>query len=217
MVFRRSILLKLYRRLHKAYGPQSWWPARGDLEVIVGAVLTQNTSWTNVEYAIRNLRRERRLSLPAIHGLAHEELAQLIRPAGYFNVKARRLKNVCEWLAGSGGLAGARKRSTEVLRTELLGVNGVGPETADSILLYAFRRPVFVIDAYTRRLFVRLGLIAGEEPYESLRAAFESALDRDPALFNEYHALIVRHEKEKCAGTPACRHCKVEGPVRSKT
>ncbi|MBI2993789.1 MAG: endonuclease [Gammaproteobacteria bacterium] len=209
-MFQRCILLGLYHRLYTAYGPQSWWPARSDFEVIVGAVLTQNTAWTNVEYAIRNLRRERRLSLRAMDGLAHGELARLIRPAGYFNVKARRLKNVCKWLAASGGLSGARRRSTNELREDLLRVNGVGPETADSILLYAFRRPVFVIDIYTRRLLSRFGLIAGDEPYETLRIAIESALAPDHSLFNEYHALIVRHEKEKCGGTRDCRHCQVE-------
>lgn len=214
--FRRRTLRGIYERLYQAYGPQHWWPAQNDFEVIVGAVLTQNTAWTNVERAITNLRRQHLLSLRGIAGTSPFRLAQLIRPAGYFNVKARRLRNVCDWLVEAGGLASLRRRPTAELRPGLLSVNGIGPETADDILLYAFQRPVFVIDAYTRGLFRRLNLITGTERYEELRAACEAALDPDPALFNEYHALIVRHAKERCAGTPDCRHCAVEKDVTSR-
>src|SRR5690606_29784435 len=151
-----------------------------------------------------------------IVSLPQAELAALIRPAGYFNVKARRLANLCRWLEEGGGLRRLSRQGTASLRASLLAVNGVGPETADDILLYAFNRPVFVIDAYTRRLLQRLGWIGGDEPYETLRLAFEAVLDPDADLFNEYHALIVRHAKEKCIAARACRHCGVERPFLSR-
>ena len=141
------------------YGPQYWWPADSAFEVMTGAILTQNTAWTNVEQAIGNLKKHKKLSARSILGLKHEQLADLIRPSGYFNIKARRLKNYCNWYQESGEFTELNTRDTQVLRNALLKVNGVGPETADDILLYAFERPVFVIDAYTRRLFSRLGLI----------------------------------------------------------
>ncbi|MGH8245654.1 MAG: endonuclease III domain-containing protein [Gammaproteobacteria bacterium] len=205
--------MQIYRRLFGAYGAQNWWPGDTPFEVMVGAVLTQNTAWTNVERAIGNLKSENLMDANRIHSIRQAWLARLIRPAGYFNVKARRLKNLCAWLVRRGGMAWARRQPTEKLRAELLSINGVGPETADAILLYAFHRPVFVIDAYTRRLCRALGVIRGDEPYESLRAAFESVLEPDPRIYNEYHALIVRHAKERCSGEPRCRHCKVERPL----
>lgn len=204
--------MNLYGRLYDAYGAQNWWPAKTPFEVVVGAVLTQNTAWTNVEKAIANLHQAGQLTLTAIRRLDHDELADLIRPSGYFNIKARRLKNLCVWLHQQRGLGQLRKWSTAELREGLLSVNGIGPETADDILLYAFERPVFVIDAYTRRLLSRLGLITGDEHYETLRAAFETALTPDPALYNEYHALIVRHAKQKCSVAADCLHCGVENP-----
>ncbi len=207
-------LLTLYQRLFSAYGHQYWWPAQSPFEVIVGAVLTQNTAWINVEKAIANLHAADRMDLERLHALDHESLASLIRPSGYFNIKARRLKNLCEWMIAEGGMEALDKLPTLQLRAGLLSVNGIGPETADDILLYAYYRPVFVIDAYTRRLLTKLGLIEGAEPYEALRAGFESNLAPDPALFNEYHALIVRHAKQKCQHLPECLHCQVEGPIR---
>lgn len=203
-------LMTLYRRLLRAYGEQHWWPADTPFEVMVGAVLTQNTAWTNVEKAVRQLKQAGKLDPRRIARMRADRLASLIRPSGYFNIKARRLQNLCRWYVRAGGHAELESLSTEELRGALLSVNGVGPETADDILLYAFDRPVFVIDAYTRRLLCSLGLIDGTEPYEDLQAAFESRLDADPALFNEYHALIVRHAKEPCDGTSACRHCRIE-------
>ncbi|MEX2525925.1 MAG: endonuclease III domain-containing protein [Gammaproteobacteria bacterium] len=203
-------LMTLYRRLYRSYGPQYWWPAETPFEVMVGAVLTQNTAWINVEKAVRQLKQAGKLDPDQIVGMRADRLASLIRPSGYFNIKARRLQNLCRWYVHAGGHTGLESLLTEALRDSLLSVNGVGPETADDILLYAFDRPVFVIDAYTRRLLGGLGLIEGTEPYEDLRAAFESRLDSDTALFNEYHALIVRHAKEPCDGTSACRHCKIE-------
>ncbi len=206
-------LMIAYQRLLEAYGAQTWWPADSSFEVMVGAVLTQNTAWTNVEKAISNLNRSNNLTLESIMALSDEVLAQLIRPSGYFNIKARRLKNLCLWIAENGGESELAKLDTGTLRSSLLQVNGVGPETADDILLYAFARPVFVIDTYTRRLFSKLCLIQGDEPYEDLRRLFEAELDADVSLFNQYHALIVRHAREKCQLTEDCRHCEVERAI----
>ncbi|MBF8268442.1 MAG: Endonuclease [Gammaproteobacteria bacterium] len=210
----RDKLLILYSRLYEVYGPQHWWPAETAFEVMVGAVLTQNTAWTNVEKAIANLKDAGKLALKPMARMTDRRLARLIRPSGYFNLKAQRLKALCAWLQESGGVGKLRKIPTERLRPALLAVHGVGPETADSILLYAFDRPVFVIDAYTRRLLKRLNFSEGNEPYEVLRSGFESALEPDPAMFNEFHALIVRHAKVKCQNTRVCRHCLVERPVK---
>lgn len=209
-MFSRDVLMTIYNRLMESYGPQFWWPADTQFEVIAGAVLTQNTAWTNVEKALENLRKAGELGLDQIHRLDHDALAALIRPSGYFNIKSRRLKTLCDWMVEQGGLEALEKSSTAALREGLLSLQGIGPETADDILLYAFNRPVFVIDAYTRRLLMRLGLVEGKEPYETLRRGFEISLDRDTMLFNEYHALIVRHAKEKCTFAPDCRHCSVE-------
>jgi len=206
-------LMTLYRRLYRAYGPQQWWPAETRFEVMVGAVLTQNTAWTNVEKAIENLRRADALEAERLLALRSGRLARLIRPAGYFNVKAGRLLNLCRWFHDGGGFPSLDTLPTAGLRESLLGVKGVGPETADDILLYAFQRPVFVIDAYTRRLLRAVGLVSGEEGYEALRRFFESRLPPDHGLFNEYHALIVRHAKERCSSAAACRHCRVEAPL----
>ena len=214
LTFSPATLMSLYQRLFSAYGHQHWWPAQSPFEVIVGAVLTQNTSWINVEKAIANLQAADRMDLERLHVLDHESLASLIRPSGYFNIKSRRLKNLCVWIIAEGGMDALNKLPTLQLRTGLLSVNGIGPETADDILLYAFYRPVFVIDSYTRRLLTKLGLIEGAEPYEVLRAGFESNLAPDQALFNEYHALIVRHAKQKCQLLPECVHCQVEGPIQ---
>jgi len=200
-------LLKIFQRLRAAYGPQHWWPGETPLEVMVGAVLTQNTAWSNVEKAIANLKTLGRLRAQAIVDIPLPQLALLLKPSGYFNIKAARLRSFCVWLLQQGGVGKLARRDTPQLREALLAVQGVGPETADDILLYAFARPVFVIDAYTRRLFARLGLIVGTEPYEQLRSGFELALDADVALFNEYHALIVHHAKEVCRPRPRCHQC----------
>lgn len=202
-----SRLRDVVSTLFDVYGPQHWWPADTAFEVMIGAVLTQNTAWTNVERALERLKARIELDSGPILGLPLEELADALRPAGYFNVKARRLMALCEYLESSAGLQGLARLETSVLREALLGVKGVGPETADDILLYAFDRPVFVVDAYTRRLFSRLGLLDGDEQYEAIRAGFESALGPDAPLFNEYHALIVRHAKLVCRSTPDCRNC----------
>ncbi|HEY5702016.1 MAG TPA: endonuclease III domain-containing protein [Gammaproteobacteria bacterium] len=200
----------VYARLLKAYGPQHWWPADDPFEVMVGAVLTQNTAWLNVEKAIKSLKQSIDISAEAILALADDELAALIRPSGYFNIKTRRLKNLCQWFLDEGGFAELLSQDTGDLREALLSIKGIGPETADDILLYAFERPVFVIDLYTRRLFSRLGLVSGDEDYETLRHLFETAMPANVPIYNEYHALIVRHAKETCSKTGDCRHCWVE-------
>ena len=200
----RSELLGIYRKLYACYGPQYWWPGDGPFEVMLGAVLTQNTAWSNVERAIENLKQAGLLDLSALLQVSEGELAQYLRPAGYFNVKAKRLLSLCRFLAAHGDLPDL---SDHELRERLLSVQGIGPETADDILLYAFERPVFVIDAYTRRLFSRLGLVQAKVGYEALRRAFEQALGPDVALYNEYHALIVRHAKEVCRTRPLCDAC----------
>ena len=202
-----TALRRVLSRMDAAYGPQHWWPGDGPFEISAGAVLTQNTAWGNVEKAVARLREQRLLDPMAILETPHEHLARCIRPAGYFNVKARRLVAFCGFWVRSGGEEGLASRSTADLRSALLAVHGVGPETADDILLYAFGRPVFVVDAYTRRLFQRLGLISGREDYETLRRGVEQALGPDIEAFNELHALIVRHAKEACRKRPACSAC----------
>ena len=200
-------LRSVYQALLETYGPQHWWPGDSPLEICIGAILTQNTSWTNVEKAIANLKSAKALDENRLGTYSEEALAELIRPAGFFNLKARRLHNFLKLLETHGGIAGLGTASTAELRRKLLKVNGIGPETADSILLYAYDRPVFVIDAYTRRLFERLGLANGGESYETLRSGFENALGNDAVMFNEYHALIVAHGKHVCRRKPLCDRC----------
>jgi len=200
----------VYERLYGHFGPQHWWPAETPFEVMVGAILTQNTAWTNVEKAIANLRANHTLSARAIAATPQPQLAEWLRPSGYFNVKAERLQSFCRWLLEPGRRQRLEQLATDELRHTLLSVKGVGRETADDMVLYAFARPVFVIDAYTRRLFSRLGLITGEEGYETLRALVEEAFGRSAeqvALFNEFHALIVAHAKDYCRKRPLCRGC----------
>lgn len=200
-------LRRVYERLFASYGPRHWWPGDSPFEIMVGAVLTQNTAWINVERAIDNLKRARLLSPRGIAEAHPRRLAALLRPSGYFNVKAKRLRALTQALLRHGGVRGMARIPTAALRTELLSVHGIGPETADDILLYAFARTVFVIDAYTRRVFSRLGLITGVEPYEVLRTGFERALPADIGLYNEYHALIVHHAKHVCRARPRCEAC----------
>lgn len=197
----------IYDALYATHGPQYWWPGDSPFEIMVGAVLTQNTAWVNVERAIANLKQAGALTPEAIVAAHPKRLAKWLKPSGYFNVKARRLRAFCRWLLQRGGIDVLAALPTDTLRRELLAVYGVGPETADDIVLYAFERPVFVIDAYTRRIFSRLGLIDGTEDYETLRQRFESALGADTRLFNEYHGLIVRQGKEVCRPEPRCAGC----------
>jgi endonuclease III related protein len=206
-------LQELYELLLAAYGHQGWWPGETPFEVLVGAVLTQNTNWTNVEKAIANLREAGVLSLPALSDLPPERLAGLIRPAGYYNLKARRLANLLAMLnkRWEGDLAWFFTQSTDQVRRGLLDVKGVGPETADSIALYAAHKPVFVVDAYTFRILGRHGLAEPDMGYFELQELFMDALPAEPKLFNEFHALLVRLGKERCKKTaPRCAGCPVE-------
>lgn len=200
--------MELFETLFKSYGALHWWPAETPAEVCVGAILTQNTNWLNVEKAIVNLRREGLLSLEALWDVPQERLAELIRPSGFFNVKSVRLKDFVGWvLGGHGSLDAMFSGDWGALREELIGVRGIGRETCDSILLYAGGKPSFVVDAYTKRLFSRLGLVRETDSYEQVRALFMDALPHDSALFNEYHALIVEHCKRHCRKEPLCDGC----------
>lgn len=208
------MLLQIYDLLLGKYGPQGWWPVTPEgeslprysggpvnpkqrFEVVVGAILTQNTSWKNVEKAIVNLNKNSLIIPGKIKDMPVEELAQLIRPSGYFNQKAERLRLAAVFFLNLKNKSPARE--------QLLGLKGIGPETADSILLYAFDKPFFVIDAYTRRIFSRIGFRA--DSYGSWQSLFHSALDKDPYLFQEYHALLVEHAKQFCTKVPACDSC----------
>jgi len=205
----RDRAAEVYDTLFRLRGHQHWWPGETPFEVAVGAVLTQNTAWINVERAIANLKAANVLAARALLDLPPDGLATMLRPAGYFNVKARRLHHLVRFLDDRAGGDPARLPTDDParLRSDLLAVPGVGRETADSILLYAVGVPVFVIDAYTRRLFGRLGLLDPAADYDVLRAAFEAALPRDTALYNDYHAQIVAHAKHTCRARPACGDC----------
>ncbi len=200
-------LRAVYDLLLRCYGTQGWWPGETPFEVMVGAILTQNTSWSNVEQAIANLKQTGLLQPDAMLRCPVAALARVIRPAGYFNVKASRLRNLCLFLDAHGSLEALSALPDRELRDLLLAVGGIGPETADDILLYGLQRPFFVIDAYTRRVFSRLGVIQGDETYERLRRRFEKALGPDVRVMQEYHALIVRHAKHRCRKQPVCAGC----------
>jgi endonuclease-3 related protein len=199
----------IYNFLFARFGPQHWWPGDTQFEIIVGAILTQNTNWSNVEKAIANLKAAKVLTADRLCRLDIRKLADLIRPAGYFNIKAKRLKNFLNWLLEnySGKLKNLENVPTDRLRCELLSIKGIGPETADSILLYALNRPVFVIDAYTARVCSRHRLIDEGADYHQIQELFESNLTADVRLFNEYHALLVRLGKDFCKPTPKCDSC----------
>jgi endonuclease-3 related protein len=204
------LLVRYFTAMSQNLGPMRWWPARTPFEVIVGAILTQNTSWGNVERAIANLRSAQMLTPSAISAARMARLAALVRPSGYFRQKAKKLKAFVRFLQREYG--GSLKRMfatpTEVLREKLLSVHGIGPETADSILLYAGEHAVFVVDAYTHRIFGRHGITNGKPEYENVRALVEAALPRDSQLLNEFHALVVNTAKNWCRKKePRCAEC----------
>jgi len=202
-----------YDALFAAHGPQHWWPGRTPFEIIVGAILVQNTSWTNVAPAIENLRRAKLLTPRAIENVPTRRLTRLIRPSGYFLQKTKKLKNFVYFLRSEyqGSLAKMFLAPTPTLRDQLLAVHGIGPETADSILLYAAKHPVFVVDAYTRRLLERHGLANPGLDYEQVQKLFEQSLSPDVALYNEFHALIVHTGKHFCRpGNPRCGECPLK-------
>jgi len=214
-------LTEIYELLFERFGPQHWWPCTrlgtgwpGDsqFEIIIGAILTQNTNWTNVEKAIANLKNANALSARVLYEMNLEELAALIKPAGYFNIKTRRLKSFLTWLFDEydGRIENIEQLSTARLREDLLNIKGIGNETADSILLYAFERPIFVVDAYTARVVIRHGLLEGSCDYEQLQQLFQFSLTENVALFNEYHALLVRVGKDFCKPKAKCSGCPLE-------
>ena len=208
----RRLLRRLYRRLLTAFGHAGWWPGGSPFEVCVGAILVQNTAWVNVERTLDGLRRRRLLSFRALHRLPPSRLGPLLRSSGTFRVKASRLRALLEFLGREygGRVEAMRDEDAWVLREKLLAVRGVGPETADSIALYAAGHPLFVVDAYTRRVFGRLGLLAGGEPYDEVQRLFMDALPRDAALYNDFHAQIVRLAKDVCRPRPRCAECPLE-------
>ena len=208
-------LSSIYRKLYAHFGPQRWWPADTPFEVMVGAILTQNTSWSNVEKAIRNLKENNLLCAKKLHSLPHKKLAALLRPAGYFNIKATRLKNFLSFFIEGydGDISAMRTRSMPLLRRELLSVNGIGRETADSILLYALHKPIFVVDAYTKRILARHSLAGEGASYQEIQKFFMQNLKKEVQLFNEYHALLVRVGKDYCLkNKPKCAGCPLQEP-----
>ena len=205
----RATLLDIYRRMLDRYGPQHWWPAETRFEVMVGAILTQSSAWGNAEKAIANLRSAGALSPPALRGMSEEELAGLVYPSGYYNAKARKLKALTEYLGArfSDDIDSMAREGASPLRAELMGVHGIGEETADDILLYAMGLPVFVVDSYTRRVLFRLGLAPEKGPYAVYQELFTRHLEPDSGQFGEYHALMVRHAKDVCKKRPLCQGC----------
>ena len=205
-------LLDMYQKMLDALGTQQWWPGETPFEVIIGAILTQNTNWSNVEKAIKNLKTAGKLAPHEIYRLSEAELAELIRPSGFFNVKAKRVKTFINWLFShyEGDLAYLFDRGLPSLREELLSIKGIGPETADSILLYAGNFPTFVVDAYTYRIFSRHGLIPEESSYDEMKDFFEDNLPKDVQLYNEYHALLVNIGKRYCKPKQSCEQCPLK-------
>ncbi len=208
----KRFLRSVFVRLYTTFGPQHWWPAESPFEVAVGAILTQNTNWKNVEKAINNLKERGLLSPERLYHLDKDSLARLIRPAGYFNIKAERLKSFIKFLIEEfdGKMENMHSCDLQYLRSRLLHVDGIGPETADSILLYALNRPIFVVDAYTKRFLIRHGIIESKADYSEIQSLFHHAIEPDPAIYNEYHALLVRLGKEFCKPKPLCEDCPVK-------
>ncbi|MEE9143382.1 MAG: endonuclease III domain-containing protein [Candidatus Binatia bacterium] len=209
----RHELMQVYRRLYRHYGDLRWWPGETPLEISVGAILTQNTAWSNVEKAIARLKEARSLSVKALARASHGHLARLIKAAGYFNVKARRLKNFISFVETryGGSIKKMSRQNLELLRAELLSINGTGPETADSILLYAAEKPIFVIDAYTKRILSRHGVMPYEKSYEEFQGLFMEHLSPEVPLFNQYHAMLVNIGKDFCRTRPLCVSCPLNG------
>ena len=204
-----QILLNIFRRLLAHFGPQHWWPAQGPFEVIVGAILTQSAAWGNVEKAIANLRAAGALSPGALRQLPISELAALVHPCGYYNAKALKLKSFAYWMGNNydDDLDSLFANNIDDLRQQLLSIHGVGQETADSIILYAANKPIFVIDAYARRIINRIGLAPDTNSYSAYQDLFKDNLRPDAELFNEYHALLVCLGKNVCRSRPLCRQC----------
>ena len=232
----------VYDKLLRTYGPQGWWPVTEDSgpeyfpgdyshpknsretwEIMVGAILTQNTSWKNVERALENLISEDCLDIKCMSTIANDRLADLVRPAGYYNQKASRLKDLANYFLDvwNGNFDLFFDRPVDEVRAELIDLKGIGRETADSIILYAGKKPIFIVDVYTRRIFQRLGLISGDEDYDRIRKLVESefssfSLEGRRKIFNEFHALLVRHAKEHCRKKPVCDGCPLRAECSQK-
>lgn len=210
---KQNLLLSIYKRLHKEFGPQYWWPGETPFEVIIGAILTQNTNWRNVEKAIKNLKKQKYLKPLSLKKISKRKLAALIRPAGYYNIKTDRLKEFIKFLYKEydGKISKMGKEKLPILRSKLLSVKGIGPETADSILLYALNKPIFVIDAYTKRVITRHKILNHDSSYHELQDLFMDNLKHNTKLFNEYHALLVKIGKDYCRPKPNCTNCPLKG------
>ncbi len=201
-------LNNIYKALFKNYGAQYWWPGETEFEISIGAILTQNVSWKNVEIAILNLKKNNLLSPESLYPKNEEDIAPLIRPTGYYNQKAKKIKNFLRWFkAYNFSFDSLRDIELPALRKELLSINGIGPETADSILLYAILKKIFVIDAYTRRIFHRVGVLTDNETYPEVQEIFHHGFKGNIQDYNEYHALIVKHGKDVCKKKPLCNDC----------
>jgi len=204
--------MEMYRAARRHFGHQGWWPGDGALEICIGAILTQNTNWRNVEKAIANLKSAGLMSISRIHSTPVEKLAELIKPAGYFNIKARRLKNFIKRVHETAGddIEAFLDKPVWELRAELLSISGIGRETADSIILYAAGKPTFVVDAYTYRVLLRHGLIDADYDYEMIKELLESSLPEDVELYNDFHAQFVAVGKNYCRPRPRCKGCPLE-------
>lgn len=211
--------LNIYHSLMARYGPQHWWPATESFEIIIGAILTQSAAWGNVEKALANLKSAKSLSPEALRQLPLSELASLIYPCGYYNAKALKLKAFAHWLGENynDNLDKLFANNTNSLRQQLLSIHGIGQETADSIILYAANKPIFVVDAYTRRIINRLGLAPASNSYTDYQALFMHNLPTDTQLFNEYHALLVQMAKDACRTHPLCQQCCLSNICHSST
>lgn len=209
----KKVLTEMYYLLYKAFGPQRWWPGETPFEIAVGAILTQNTNWGNVEKAINNLKKQKSLNAKTLHNMADKKLALLIKPAGYYNIKTKRLKKFLDFFTNhyKGSIEKMKTADKETLREKLLNINGIGPETADSILLYALKKPIFVIDAYTKRALVRHGIVSEGSTYHEMQEIFHKNLPQDTTLFNEFHALFVKLGKDFCRTKPRCEACPLKG------
>lgn len=210
----KNRLLKMYNKMYSAFGPQYWWPGETPFEIIIGAILTQNTAWSNVEKAIKNLKGQRLLNICSLSKISPKKLAVLIQPSGYYNIKVKRIMNLIKLINKDFG--GSLRRFLNLpegkLRSILLGVNGIGKETADSIILYAAQKPIFVIDAYTKRILIRHSLADNNSTYDQLQELFMNNLPLDVSLYNEYHALLVRVGKTLCSKErPKCNNCPLKG------
>ena len=216
----KKILLNIYNKLYAHFGPRHWWPADTPFEVMIGAILTQNTAWSNVKKAILNLKRAGLLRPEKIQKASMKMLQKAVRPSGFYKEKSKKLKNFVHFLnkTCNGNIKKLKSRKTHLLRNTLLEVNGVGPETADSILLYALKKRIFVVDAYTKRIFTRHGIIPKGAPYDEIQDFFTRNLSPDIKLFNEYHALIVETGKSYCKKkNPKCKICPLKAFKYSKS